>query len=542
MEAGQEETQGLAVGRFRIFPRQRRIFAGDEPVELGSRAFDLLLALIEARGFLLSKDALINRVWPNRIVGENNLHAQIAALRSALGEDRELIRTVAGRGYQISGEVRSVSDAGQGRVSAGDAASRLAPTPTNLPQPMSDMIGRDVELREVLNLVGAHRLVTLTGTGGIGKTRIAYEAARQLLPQFPDGVWIAELSPLRDANLVPAAIAAAVGLDLASAEASAERVAAALAGKEVLIVLDTCEHVIDAATHVAEALLRACAKARVIATSREALKAHGEWGYRVKPLSLPAEDAIDPLECGSVSLFVERARAMQPGFNVDESSALVIAAICRRLDGIPLAIEMAAARAATLGVSNLAAHIDDQLRLLNCGRRTALPRHQTLRATLDWSHTLLTHSERSALRRLAMFHGAFELEAVKAVAGAAGAILEVTDDLTNLIAKSFVSVEVDDGNARYRLFETTRAYALEKLAESGEFDAVAQRHAEYYRRRAEVERKTRPIVQRFPAHARHIDKVRTAPDRAFSRASIQSACRHDEGVSRFSLPTRHRSL
>ena len=453
-----------------------------------------------------------------------------------------MIRTVAGRGYQISGEVRSVSDAGQGRVSAGDAASRLAPTPTNLPQPMSDMIGRDVELREVLNLVGAHRLVTLTGTGGIGKTRIAYEAARQLLPQFPDGVWIAELSPLRDANLVPAAIAAAVGLDLASAEASAERVAAALAGKEVLIVLDTCEHVIDAATHMAEAVLRACAKARVIATSREALKAHGEWGYRVKPLSLPAEDAIDPLESGSVSLFVERARAMQPGFNVDESSALVIAAICRRLDGIPLAIEMAAARAATLGVSNLAARMDDQLRLLNCGRRTALPRHQTLRATLDWSHTLLTHSERSVLRRLAMFRGAFGLDAAKAVAGAADAIPEVTDDLTNLIAKSFVSVEVDDGNARYRLFETTRAYALEKLAESGEFDAVAQRHAEYYQRRAEVERKTRPIVQRFPAHARHIDKVRTAPDRAFSRASIQSACRHDEGVSRFSLPTRHRSL
>ena len=151
-------------------------------------------------------------------------------------------------------------------------------------------------------------------------------------------------------------------------------------------------------------------------------KAHGEWVYRVKPLSLTAEDAIDPLECGSVSLFVERARAMQPGFNVDESSALVIAAICRRLDGIPLAIEMAAARAATLGVSNLAAHIDDQLRLLNCGRRTALPRHQTLRATLDWSHTLLTHSERSVLRRLAMFRGAFGLEAVKAVAGAAGAI------------------------------------------------------------------------------------------------------------------------
>jgi predicted ATPase/DNA-binding winged helix-turn-helix (wHTH) protein len=477
MEAGQEgNTEGFAFGRFRIFPRHRRMLAGDEPVDLGGRAFDVLLALIEAPGAVVGKDALMNRVWPDRIVEENNLQAQISALRHVIGPNRDLIRTIAGRGYQFTGEIRTISARPNAHATAGPPQPTPTPPrpPTNLPQPMTDMICRDIELQEVVSLVGSHRLVTLTGAGGIGKTRIAYEVARELLPQFPDGVWVAELSSLGDADLVPVAIAAAIGLDLAAADASTERVAAALAAKELLIVLDTCEHVIDAAARMAEALLGAGAKARVIATSREALKVDGEWVYHVGPLSVPTEDATDLLEYGSVSLFLERTRAMQPGFTANEGSVLAIAAICRRLDGIPLAIEMAAARATTLGVSNLATCMDDHLRLLTSGRRTALPRHQTLRATLDWSYELLTDSERSILRRLAMFRGAFGLEAAKALAVYNDIARNITDDLTNLVAKSLVSVEINGAIPRYRLLETTRAYALEKLAESGELDDAAR--------------------------------------------------------------------
>jgi predicted ATPase/DNA-binding winged helix-turn-helix (wHTH) protein len=482
MEAGQESTEGFAFGRFRIFPRQRRMLVGDEPVELGSRAFDLLVALIEARGTVISKDALMSRVWQNLFIADNNLQAQISALRKAFGVDRHLIRTVAGRGYQFTGEVRSLSGASRERAHPGDTAAKLAPAPTNLPAPVSDLIGRDLELREVVSLAGSHRLVTLTGAGGVGKTRLALEAARQLLPQFRDGVWIAELSPLSDPNCVPAAIAAAVGIELAAGDASAETVAAALSAKELLIVLDTCEHVINAAAEMAEALLRASARARVIATSREALTIDGEWVYPMRPLPVPADNETDPLNYRAVSLFVARAQAADLNFSAERCNAAAIAAICRRVDGIPLAIELAAARAATLGIYSLADRLYDHLQLLTCGRRTALPRHQTLHATLDWSYELLTHPERAVLRRLGIFRGAFGLDAARAVA-AGGDITpsDATEGLCNLVAKSLASAEVGIGIARYRLLETTRAYALEKLAESGEFDSAARRHAEYYR-------------------------------------------------------------
>jgi predicted ATPase/DNA-binding winged helix-turn-helix (wHTH) protein len=473
MEAGLEDAECWAFGRFRIFPRQRRLLADDEPVELGSRAFDLLVTLIEARGTLIRGDALIGRVWRNLHVTESNLRVQMSALRHALGSDRSLICNVAGRGYQFTGQVRCLSEGSAGQTSVDQIIVKTASGPTNLPEPVSDLIGRDVALRDVLCLVRSHRLVTLTGGGGIGKTQLAHAAARELLPQFPDGVWVAELSPLDDPRLVPAAIAAAVGIEVGAAEASVERVATALGAKELLLVIDTCEHVIDAAAGMAEALLRAGAEARVIVTSREPLNVDGEWVYRLQPLPVPANDLADPLEYGAVSLFVERAQAMQDTFRLDSSSAAAVATICQRLDGIPLAIELAAVRAATLGFENLTARLDDYLELLTCGRRTALPRHQTLRATLDWSYELLHRRERAVLRRLAVFRGAFGLDAARAVA-AGGDITpaDATDALASLVAKSLVAAEIDNGIAQYRLLETTRAYALEKLVESGEFDAT----------------------------------------------------------------------
>src|SRR6202049_3238491 len=344
----------IEFGRFSVLPHRRELLAEGRSLGLGGRAFDVLMALIEASGAVVSKDALMNRVWPNRIVEENSLQAQIAALRRAFAADRDLIRTIAGRGYQFTGEIRTVSARPNAPATAGmpQPTPPSSPPPTNLPESVSELIGRDAELDETLDLSTSHRLVTLTGAGGIGKTRLGFEAARRLLPRFADGVWVIELAPLSDPELVPVAVATALGLGLASGTASPLSVANALRAKQLMLVLDNCEHVIDAAARMAEALLRANPAARVIATSREPLRAEGEWVYPVPPLALPAEgspDNEDPLGYGAGRVFVERARAPAPHFSCDARGVATIAGICRRLDGIPLAIELAAAFAAALG-------------------------------------------------------------------------------------------------------------------------------------------------------------------------------------------------
>ena len=523
MDPASELPASVAFGRFRVLPHRRELLADGRPIKLGGRAFDVLMALIEARGAVVSKDALMARVWPDRIVDENNLQAHISTLRGAFGVERELIRTVSGRGYQFIGEVRFLSVSPDERAGAGAAEPRAVLPPTNLPEPVSELVGRDGDLREILNLAVAHRLVTLTGAGGIGKTRLALAAARRLLPEFADGVWVAELAPLADPDLVPVAVATAVGLELAAGTVSPERVANALSGKELLLVLDNCEHMIDASAVMAEALLHANPVAHVIATSREPLKAEGEWVYPALPLAVPAEDAEDQddaLRYGAVRLFVERARAAEPHFAPDRRLAAMITAICRRLDGIPLALELAAARAAALGIEELAARLDDRFQLLTGGRRTALPRYQTLRATLDWSYELLSEPERVVLRRLSIFAATFALEAATAVAtGPEIARSEVVEALSNLVAKSLVLTESDGRAKRYRLLDTTRAYALEKLAQSGELDAVARRHAEFYRdlfERAETEWETRPTAEWLADYEWRLDNLRAALGWAFS--------------------------
>jgi DNA-binding winged helix-turn-helix (wHTH) protein len=334
-----------------VLPHRRELLAEGQPLDLGGRAFDVLMALIEASGAVVSKDALMHRVWPNRVVEENSLQAQIAALRRTFGADRDLIRTIAGRGYQFTGEIRTVSARPDAQASGGmPPPSR---PPTNLPEPVSELIGRDAEVVEIVDLSASHRLVTLAGAGGIGKTRLGFEAGRHLLPRFADGVWAIELAPLSDPELVPVTVATALGLELASGTASPLTVANALRSKQLMLVLDNCEHVVDTAAQMAEALLRANPAARVIATSREPLRAEGEWVYPVPPLAVPTEgspDGEDPLRYGAVRLFVERACAVEPHFSPDARVLAAIAGICRRLDGIPLAIELAAPRVATLGI------------------------------------------------------------------------------------------------------------------------------------------------------------------------------------------------
>jgi predicted ATPase/DNA-binding winged helix-turn-helix (wHTH) protein len=518
----------IEFGRFQVLPHRREVLAEGRQLELGGRAFDVLMALIEASGAVVSKDTLMNRVWPHRIVEENNLQAQIATLRRAFGADRDLIRTIAGRGYQFTGEIRALSTGHDAQATAGVTQPRPTPSrpPTNLLEPVSELVGRDAELDEILDLSTSHRLLTLVGAGGIGKTRLAFEVARHVLPRFADGVWAIELAPLSDPELVPVTVATTLGLELPLGTASPLSVANALRSKQLMLVLDNCEHVVDATARMAESLLRANPEARVIATSREPLRVEGEWIYPVPPLAVPAEgspDGEDRLRYGAVRLFVVRASAAMPSFSPDPRVTAAIAGICRRLDGIPLAIELAAARTAAFGVDGVGALLDDRFRLLTGGHRTALPRHQTLRATLDWSYELLTEPERVVLRRLAIFAGSFSLDAASAVArGSDLSAIDVVDHVARLASKSLVAVDVGGREVNYQLLETMRAYATGKLIEAGEFDQAARCHAEYYRdlvRRAKVQVETQGETappREWPAtRDRCIDNIRIALDWCF---------------------------
>jgi predicted ATPase len=520
MDPASERPVRIAFGRFQVLPDRREMLADGKPVKLGGRAFDVLLALIEARGSVVRKDALMARAWPGRIVEDNSLEAQISALRTAFGADRGLIRTVSGRGYQFTGDIgglKAIPGEPQGAEAAQPAA--VLP-PTNIPEPVSQLIGRDAEVAAISNLIGGHRLVTLAGAGGIGKTRLALAVARQLRPQFPDGVWLAEFSPLADANLVSATVAAAVGLQLGAGEISPQRVSQALANRHLLLILDTCEHVIEAAATIAEALLQAGPEVRVLATSREPLRAEGEQIYPVPPLAVPVVGDEDSWQFGAVLLFVVRSRASGMHVGENQHVASVIVSICRQLDGIPLAIELAAARAATLGIQALATRLDDRFQLLTGGRRTALPRHQTLQAMLDWSYELLLQPERVILRRSGVFAGYFSLAAARAIVAGDGVTQsEVVDGLSSLVAKSLIAAEADGSTARFRLLDTTRAYAVERLVESGESEPLERRHAEYYRdifTPAEAETELRPQAEWLAIYGRHIDDVRAGLDWAFS--------------------------
>lgn len=486
------DPECLAFGRFRINTRRRELLADGAPVDLGARAFDVLMALIAAEGGLVTKDELMERVWPNAIVEENTLQSQIYTLRKALGGDRNVIMTVSGRGYRFVGEIKR-SDAEQTAVAPTvaqganhPASPELSPVRalTNLPVTLSSLVGRDAEISELSRFIARHRLVTLTGVGGIGKTRLAIETARNLLPQYPDGVWLIELAAVPTPELVVAALASALGLPIVSAASPISGIAAALTPKRQLLLFDNCEHVLDTLAYAVEELLRTAPNLTVVATSREPLHVEAEHVFEVEPLAVPPA-AIDTVEAmggyGAVQLFCLRAQAGSRHFSADDRAIEAIAAICRRLDGIPLAIELAAARAAALGVTAMAARLDELFDLLSGGRRTSFARHRTLRATLDWSYGLLAEDERALLRRLSIFSGGFTLDAACAVGGDGGAPGQVIDCVGMLAAKSLITIQRDGEHRRYRLLETTRHYVYERLKQVEEIEPLRRRHAEYYR-------------------------------------------------------------
>jgi predicted ATPase/DNA-binding winged helix-turn-helix (wHTH) protein len=487
------------------------------PVPVGGRAFEVIEVLAQSAGELVTKDELMNRIWPGAIVTENTLHVHVAAVRKALGAYRSLLKTESRRGYRLLGEwtVRR-HDAAKPPVGLRRTQVTGEPPATNFPAVVTPLIGRSTAQHRLQDLVSAYRIVTLTGPGGIGKTALALEVARRVVGEFADGGWLVDLASLADPGLVPSAVAGALMLRLAANIISPEAVARAIGEKKLLLVLDNCEHVIDAAAMLAETLIRLCPRATILATSREVFRIEGECAHRVPPLEVPTEDQVDPAQIlghSAPALFVARAKELDADFSSQAESLPTIAAICRHLDGIPLAIEFAAARAATLGIDEVAAGIRDRFALLTSGRRTSIPRHRTLRATLDWSYNLLTDPERLLLQRLAIFAGSFSLEAANAVANRGEASeAEIADHIANLVAKSLVTSDFIGAGGYFRLLETTRLYALSRLIESGELQEFSRRHAEYYqglfeRIENEWQQRSIPLV--------HVDNVRAALEWCF---------------------------
>jgi len=365
--------------------------------------------------------------------------------------------------------------------------------PNNLPSVPSAFVGREREVAEVRSLVGSARLVTLTGAGGCGKTRLALQAAAELLDGTGDGAWFVELAPLAEAEQIPGAVAAVLGLaDQGGQQPLIASLTEALREQDTLILLDNCEHVIDGAAKFCGQLVRDCPGLRILATSREPLGLDGEHVYRVPSLSLPAgeAEAVDDIAAAdAVRLFVDRARAQDSGFGLDESSARLVASVCRRLDGIPLALELAAGRLSSMSIRQVSERLDQRFRLLTGGSRGAMPRQQTLQAAVDWSFSLLSPAEREVLRRLSVFAGGFELEAAEVICAAGDVdVFDVLDLLGSLVSKSLVVADRTPSSVRYRMLETIRQYAAQELLRSGgeaEVLAARDRHAGYFLRLAE---------------------------------------------------------
>ena len=434
---------------------------------IGDRALDLLIALTERPSEVVSKPELMSRIWPDTHVDEVNLRAQVATLRRALGHDGEAyVANAPGRGYRFVAPVERETSVHE-RLERWRPWSRL-----------SEPVGREAEIADVLRRLTETRLLTIVGPGGIGKTTLAFACMRALEAGEADGVAFAEVSDVADLTM---AIAGSLGVRLADDDGLAA-LSAYLAPLELLLVLDSCEYAIEAAAGVAEAILRQAPKVKIIATSREPLRAESEVVWRLEPLATPPGDrkltAAEAIDYAAVRLFVDRASASDRSFRLTNDTASTIVNICRRLDGLPLAIELAAGRIGSYGLAGIEAGLDNRFQMLGEGRRTGLPRHQTMAAAIDWSYVTLNAEEQRALRRLSLFQSPFDAAAAAHLfisnEAPPGAAIEV---LSSLVSKSLVLADTTATPVEYRLLDTTRDYARAKLEDEGEASGAAARHA-----------------------------------------------------------------
>lgn len=485
-------------------------------VSLGSRALDILIYLAERPGEVIANQELIDHIWPGLTVEEGGIRVHVAAIRKALGDGQfgsRYICNIKGRGYSFVDTVVLLG----GATDSSSAKSRHQGWLPGRPP----MIGRETVVSEVSDRLRSARFVTLLGPGGIGKTAVALAVGRAVTGEFGSEIYFVDLGSLTDSHCVAVAVATSLGLALKSKDPAAELVEL-IRSRKCLIILDNCEHVIESVASLAEQLYQQTEAIHVLTTSRELLKVEGEHCYRVLPLDFPPDDsgrtANAVLRYPSVQLLVRRVAMRAGSVLLTDKEAPLVADMCRKLDGIPLAIELAAGQVAAHGLQNTADLLMSRLELMKFGHRTAVARHRTLKATLDWSYDLLSDAERIVFRRLAAFVGHFTLDGARSVTGGPGTRAETFGAVAGLVEKSMIATRIDAGQAQYRLSNTTRAYALAKLEEHEEVEMVFGRHAEYLAGHLETQKDTLsalPGAVRVAAYSDQLSSVRAALEWSF---------------------------
>jgi non-specific serine/threonine protein kinase len=504
-------SRSVSFGRYRIAEAGASLWKADRRLKITPKSLAVLRFLVQNAGRLVTHEEMLRAVWPGTHVSIGVLKTAVAEIRRVIDDpvDRpRFIQTEPGRGYRF----------------------KLAVGVGNLPVPLTSFVGRQLELSKVARLLSGGRLITLCGPGGVGKTRLAIRIGWSLMKQVRHGVFGVDLAPLGNASLVTPTVALALGVPERTGVRLVDAIATSLGDSHVLLLLDNCEHLLDACASLAEQLLAECPNLKILATSREPLGVAGETTWNLPPLALPdaSTSAADLSACESVRLFVERARNVSPAFALTESNASAIRQICCGLDGLPLAIELAASRVNALTPEQIAAHVDDVVALPRLRSRTP-PRHRTLKATFDWSYDLLSPSERELLASLSVFAGAFTLAAMDAVLGAAvgSRSPEMRDTLMRLIDRSFVTVmsEPSMADARYRLLSTIRQYARTKLA-PGLDQTLARCHAEYFLGIAE---ETQPCIN-TAASASCLSRLEGYYDNLQAALEWSSQAEDDRGI------------
>jgi predicted ATPase/DNA-binding winged helix-turn-helix (wHTH) protein len=516
-ERAAHTTDVISFGPFTLVASERLLVKKDAPVELSPRTLDILIALVSRPNEVVSKRELLDHVWPDVTVEEGSLRFHVAALRKALSDGKDGARyiiTHAGRGYCFVAPVSLAA----GRATEAKTDAAIIPD-VSLPARPMRMVGRADSILTLSIQLAASRFVTIVGSGGVGKTTVAVAVAHDLLGAFAGSVLFVDLGALLDADLAAISLASMLGLSVQS-EDPMPGLIAYLRDKRILLILDNCEHIIEAAANLAERIYLAAPQVHILATSREALRVQGERVHRLAPLSFPPDDpgltAPIALTFPAVQLFLERAEASGIRLDLDDADATIVASICRKLDGVPLAIELAAGRVEAYGLEETAALLEQRLTLPWPGQRTAPVRHRTLQATLDWSYGLLSEPERVVLRRLAVFVGHFTLEAAQAVVTSAtiDQVL-ILGAIGSLVAKSMVATNRVGSTMRYRLLDTTRAYALQISVDAAELADLAARHASHYQQLLEQTGAEWPTPTNTLARAPH------HPDLGNVRAALE---------------------
>ena len=531
MTGDRADNAAISFGPFRLLPKARLLEKDGVGQHIGGRALDILILLVERAGEVVSKRELVDKVWADVNVDEGSLRFHVTALRKVLGDnaaDARYVLNVPGRGYSFGATI-SRGDAPRTEQPRSEVPRAAPPEPAHrqhaLPAPLTRIIGREKTTEELLAELETHRFVSVVGPGGIGKTSVALAVGHRLLAAFADSVFFIDFSSLRDSHLVASTIANALGLTVNS-DNPMPSLLAHLRSRRMLLILDSCEHVLETLAALAENIIRGAPDLHILATSRESFRVEGEQVYRLFPLECPPQraglKASEVMAFPAAQLFVERITAGLGQFELTDTDAPLVAEICTKLDGIALAIELAAGRVNAYGVSGIASLLSSRLSLLWQGRRTAVPRHQTLSAALSWSYDLLPDVEATTLRRMSVFVGPFTLDAALALASDDRiSEAEAVDAIANLVAKSLISAPSAGQRMRYRLLDTTRAFVAGKLAESNETGSAARRHAEYFSDLLEDVGARSALASgghSFIPYADHLPNVRAALDWSFSES------------------------